>query len=76
MIFLDVLSPVQEQPAMGMRPNTTPLSEMYSHLWREVFCLFSEAESVGLLVPYVRSIFHVYVSVYHTLLSKPISVNF
>jgi hypothetical protein len=61
---------------MGMKPNTTPLSEMYSHLWREVCCPFSEAESVGLLVPYVRSILHVYVSVYHALLSKPIEVNF
>ena len=61
---------------MGMRPNTTPLSEMYSHIWREVFYLFSEAESVGLLVPYVRSILHVYVSVYHAPLSKPIEVNF
>ena len=35
-------------------------------------CPFSEAESVGLLVPYICSILHVYVSVYHTLLSKPI----
>ena len=61
---------------MGMKPNTTPLSEMYSHLWREVCCPFSEAESVGLLVPFIRSILHVYVSVYHTLLSKPIEVNF
>ena len=58
---------------MGMRPNTTPLSEMmYSHLRREGFCQFSGTESVGLLVPCVRSILHVYVSVYHTLLSKPI----
>ncbi len=57
---------------MGMWPNSTPLSEIYSDLWREVFPPFSEAESVGLLVPYVRSILHVYVSVYHTLLSKPI----
>ena len=61
---------------MGMRLNTTPLSEMYLHLWREVFCQFSETESVWLLVAYIRSILYVYVSVYHTFLSKPILVNF
>jgi hypothetical protein len=76
MLFLDVLSLVQKQTAMGVRLNTTPLSEIYLHLWREVFCQFSETESVGPLVPYVRSILHVYVSVYHALLSKPIEVNF
>ena len=46
MIISRCSSPVQEQVAMGMRPNTTPLSEMYLHLWREVFCQFSETESV------------------------------
>ena len=76
MLFLDVLSLVQKQTAMGVRLNTTPLSEIYLHLWREVFCQFSETESVGPLVPYVRSILYVYVSVYHTFLSKPILVNF
>ena len=76
MISSTCSSPVQEQVAMGMRPNTTPLSEMYLHLWREVFCQFSETESVRQLVLYVLRILHVYVSVYHTFLSKPISVNF
>ena len=47
MRFLDVLSPVQEQPAMGMRPNTTPLSEIYSHLWREVFFCSARLSQLG-----------------------------
>ena len=76
MISSTCSSPVQEQVAMGMRPNTTPLSEMYLHLWREVFFQFSETESVRQLVPYVHNILYVYVSVYHTFLSKSISVNF
>ena len=76
MIISTCSSPIQEQVAMGMRPNTTPLLEIYSDLWREVFCQFSETESVRQLVPYVPSILYVYVSVYRTFLSKPISVNF
>ena len=76
MISSTCSSPVQEQVAMGMRLNTTPLSEMYLHLWREVFCQFSETESVRPLVPYERSILYVYVSVYRTFLSKPILMNF
>ena len=76
MISSTCSSLVQEQVAMGMRLNTTPLSEMYLHLWREVFCQFRETESVRQLVPYIRSILYVYLSVYHTFLSRPNSVNF
>ena len=35
-------SPVQEQAAMSMRPNTTPLSVIYSDLSREVFSPISK----------------------------------
>ena len=59
-------SPVQDLTAMGMMLNTTPLSEMCLHLWRDVFSHVSQTLSVWLLVPYVRSILNVYVSVYHT----------
>ena len=69
-------SPVQLQPAISMRLNTTPLSEIYLHLWREVFSHVSQTVSVWLLVPYVHGILYVYVSVYHTFLSKPILVIF
>jgi hypothetical protein len=45
MLFLDVLVRSRSKAAMGMRPNTTPLAEMYFHLWREVLSLFREPES-------------------------------
>jgi len=65
MLFLDVLLWSRSKAATGMKPITTHLSEMYLHLWREVFCRFSETESAWLLVPYVRSILDVYMNVYH-----------
>jgi hypothetical protein len=45
MLFLDVLLWSRSKAATGMKPITTHLSEMYLHLWREVFCRFSETES-------------------------------
>jgi len=42
MLFLHVLVWSRSKTAMGMTPNTTPLSKMYFHLWREVLSLFSE----------------------------------
>ena len=78
MIFLDVLSPVQEQPAMGMRPNTTPLSEMYSHLWREVFFCSARLSQLGYwyhtYVAYSMSTWvcttHFYLSLFRWIFSK------
>ena len=51
----------------SLRDVLTSLEGVSSHV--------SETVSVWLLVPYIRSILDVYMSVYHTLLSKPIQVN-
>ena len=71
MLFLDVLVRSRNNQSWHEAQHHTSLSDVLTSP-EGGLCPFSKADSVGLLVPYVRSILHVYVSVYHTLLSKPI----
>ena len=67
---------VQEQTAMGMRPNSALLSGMCSHLGGRSF-LWSVrmSQMIAGIVPSVHSILDVYVSVYHAFYLSSISVN-
>ena len=64
---------------MGMRPNSTALSEMGSHLGGRSFhasARICQLSQLGWWYWEVRSILHVYVSVYQCTLSKPIFAEY
>jgi hypothetical protein len=64
---------------MGMRPNSTALSEMGSHLGGRSFhasARICQLSQLGWWYWEVRSILHVYVSVYRCTLSKPIFAEY
>ena len=71
MLFLDVLVRSSSNQPYHEAQHHTSLSDVLTSL-EGGLCPFSKAESVGLLVTYISSILHVYVSVYHALLSKPV----